>query len=139
MSTSQHAGAGNHAIYRALDWGRIYDLVQEHGLPASAFYRAVFVKEAAPLLHAAGRIPCLSTFMAHMAEERRRRSAAPAGSSECTVRVARLPDEAFGPAECQGEVRIEAAGATVSFSSAEPALSAALAAAQLMRLMGGAA
>lgn len=139
MSTPNIARKADRTVYAALDWSHIYDLVQEHGLPASTFYRVVFAKVAAPQMHAAGRIPCLSTFMAHMAEERRRRGAAPAGSGECTVRVARLPDEAFGPAECAGEVRIEAAGATVSFSSAEPALSAALAAAQLMKLMGGAA
>lgn len=137
MNTSQRTGVSTHAIYRALDWGRIYDLYAASGLPLRAFYRTGFMEEAAPRLRKLGRIPCLDTFKAHMAEEVRRREAAAAGS--CEVRVARLPDEAFGPAECQGEVRIEAAGATVSFCSAEPALSAALAAAQLMKLMGGAA
>ncbi len=136
MNTSQRTGAGNHAFYQVLDWSRIYDLYAASGLTLRGFYRTGFMSEAAPKLKAVGRIPSVATFISHMASERRRREAAAAGS--CEVRVARLPDEAFGPAECQGEVRIEAAGATVSFSSAESALSAALAAAQLMKLMGGA-
>jgi len=138
MSTSSNKGAGGHAIYRSLDWGRIYELYAAGGRTLRDFYRTTFMSVAGPELKQLGRVPSLSCFKAHMAREARRRGLAPVAPDDCAVRVARIPDEAFGEAGWTGEVRIDAAGASVSFSSAQPELSAALAAAHLMRLMGGA-